>query len=167
MGPSAPSIPLARSRRGNRSRRGLRGHLEPRITRRAFDLWVSMPRPIRCPYREPRGVVWHPSRIGEIMPAQLDKRFTPKAMRVRSNGSFRSEEHRRHCENGGNPNPAGASMLLGWRESILEPSSGALSWSVRVSSETCSTEYFRLRRRDSVGVVPLPASRRIETPLAA
>ncbi len=50
--------------------------------------------------------------------SQLDKHFTPKAMRERSNGVFRAEEYRRHCNTGGHPDPTGATFLLGWEQSV-------------------------------------------------
>lgn len=43
--------------------------------------------------------------------SQLERRFRPAAMRERSDGRFRSEEYRAHCDHGGHPSPRGWFLL--------------------------------------------------------
>jgi hypothetical protein len=43
--------------------------------------------------------------------SQLSKRFTPRAMRERSDGRFQSGEYQTHCDYGGHPNPVAWVLL--------------------------------------------------------
>jgi hypothetical protein len=46
-------------------------------------------------------------------PAQLDRHFSPSAMRKRAGDRFRHSEYRTHCRLGGHPNPQAAHHLPG------------------------------------------------------
>ena len=96
-------------------------------------------------------------------PADRQRLFRPAAMRKRSKGRFRSEEYASHCEPGGHPNPVGAFMLPGRRDS-RQLAEGRWQWvDLGQHLERCwDLAVLALRVHNLVEMPPVELMRRLE-----